>query len=50
MPLKGLGILIQSYADLLPAYPDLELVVIGKGFDAAEIRKALSAAEVERVS
>ncbi|MGQ7274846.1 cobalamin biosynthesis protein CobW [Marinobacter sp. V034] len=27
-----------------------ELVVIGKGFDAAEIRKALSAAEVERVS
>ncbi|MDO8408714.1 MAG: glycosyltransferase family 4 protein [Phenylobacterium sp.] len=30
VPLKGLGVLIQAYADLLPAYPDLELVVIGK--------------------
>lgn len=30
VPLKGLGILIQAYADLLPAFPNLELVVIGK--------------------
>ena len=30
VPLKGLSVLIEAYARLLPAYPDLELVVIGK--------------------
>lgn len=29
VPLKGLKFLIEAYAKLLPAYPDLELVVIG---------------------
>lgn len=30
VPLKGLSFLLRAYASLLPAYPDLELVVIGK--------------------
>ena len=30
MPLKGLRVLIEAYAKLLPSHPNLELVVIGK--------------------
>lgn len=30
VPLKGLAVLLKAYARLLPDYPDLELVVIGK--------------------
>jgi len=30
VPLKGLSVLLRAYAALRPAYPDLELVVIGK--------------------
>lgn len=40
-PLKGLSILLQAYAALLPQFPDLQLIVIGKLKEKGETQKEL---------
>lgn len=40
-PLKGLSILLQAYAALLPRFPDLQLIVIGKLKEKGDTQKEL---------
>lgn len=43
VPLKGLGVLIEAYSQLLSEYPDLELVVVGKVRPEGATAKRLAA-------
>ena len=46
-PLKGLRYLLEAYANLLPEFPDLELLVVGKLNPAGATAKLLKALDIE---